>query len=89
MPADPPRAGLAHDLGYGGLADGSLETVMHDPRIIWPDTLSVAANSDLYLLANQLNRDTRYQYGSDMRRPPYYLFRVRLDDGQPVLLGGP
>ena len=37
-------------------ADGKWETVVYDPRLLWPDTLSVAADGYLYVTANQLHR---------------------------------
>jgi sugar lactone lactonase YvrE len=53
---------------------------------LWPDTLSLAAaDGYLYVTANQLHRQARYHKGSDLRRKPYTLFRVRVD-AQPVLL---
>jgi sugar lactone lactonase YvrE len=61
------------------------ETVTHDPRLLWPDTLSLAADGYLYITANQLHRQARYHKGRDLRRKPYTLFRVRID-AQPVLL---
>jgi len=36
--------------------DGAWETVAHDPRLLWPDTMSVAADDYLYVTANQLHR---------------------------------
>ena len=36
--------------------DGTWETVAHDPRLLWPDTLSVATDGYLYVTANQLHR---------------------------------
>ncbi len=36
--------------------DGAWETVAHDPRLLWPDTMSVAADGHLYVTANQLHR---------------------------------
>jgi hypothetical protein len=60
------------------------ETVAQDPRLLWPDTLSVAANGYLYITANQLHRQKRFQ-GADLRRRPYTLFRV-LIGAQPILL---
>jgi hypothetical protein len=57
----------------------------HDPRLLWPDTLSLAADGYLYVTANQLHRQARYNKGNDLRRKPYTLFRVRTD-AQPVLL---
>jgi sugar lactone lactonase YvrE len=65
--------------------DGEGETVAHDPRLLWPDTMSVAADGHLYVTANQLHRQAKYQRGEDKRRKPYTLFRVRVD-ARPVLL---
>jgi sugar lactone lactonase YvrE len=65
--------------------DGEWETLVHDPRLLWPDTLSLATDSYLYVTANQLHRQPRFQNGLDRRRKPYSLFRVRVD-AQPVLL---
>jgi len=65
-------------------ADGSWETLVHDPRVLWPDTLSVA-DDGLYFIANQLHRQPNYHDGKDLRQKPYSLFRVKLD-GKPVRL---
>lgn len=65
--------------------EGNWETVVHDPRLLWPDTLSLAADGYLYVTANQLHRQARFHRGHDLRRKPYTLFRVRID-AQPVLL---
>lgn len=55
------------------------ETVIHDPRLLWPDTLSLAADGYLYVTANQLHRQARFHNGRDLRRKPYTLFRIRVD----------
>jgi sugar lactone lactonase YvrE len=65
--------------------DREWETLIHDPRLLWPDTLSLATDGYLYVTANQLHRQARYHNGRDLRRKPYTLFRVRID-AQPVLL---
>ena len=65
--------------------DGIWETVMSDPRLLWPDTLALATDGYLYLTANQLHRQKRYHDGKDLRKTPYTLFRVKLD-AEPVLL---
>ncbi|MFI7609377.1 L-dopachrome tautomerase-related protein [Micromonospora sp. NPDC049366] len=65
--------------------DGEYETLVHDPRLLWPDTMSVATDGHLYVTANQLHRQPAYQGGQDLRRKPYALFRLRIDAG-PVLL---
>ena len=64
---------------------GAWETVVHDSRLLWPDTLSLATDGYLYITANQLHRQARFHKGRDLRRRPYTLFRVRID-AQPVLL---
>lgn len=65
--------------------ENTWETVAHDPRLLWPDTLSVATDGYLYVTANQLHRQARYHDGQDLRAKPYTLFRVRVD-AQPVML---
>lgn len=61
--------------------DGRWETVVHDPRLLWPDTMSVAADGHLYVTANQLYRQDKYRGGRDERRKPYTLFRTPIDAG--------
>ncbi|HEX8385951.1 MAG TPA: L-dopachrome tautomerase-related protein [Rubricoccaceae bacterium] len=65
--------------------DGEWETLVSDPRLIWPDTLSLAGDGYLYVTANQLNRQAKYHRGHDLRQKPYSLFRVKVD-GTPVRL---
>jgi len=64
---------------------GRWETIAEDPRILWPDTLSVGTDGYLYFTANQLHRQGGFHGGQDLRRPPYQLLRVKIDAG-PVLL---
>lgn len=66
-------------------SNGEWETVVHDPRLLWPDTMSVAVDGYLYVTANQLHRQTKYQQGKDLRQKPYTLFRIGIN-AQPVLL---
>lgn len=74
-----------HNAVHRRLPDGSWETVVHDPRLLWPDTMSVAADGHLYVTANQLYRQDKYRGGQDQRRKPYILFRTPIDAG-PVRL---
>jgi len=74
-----------HNAVHRRLPDGTWETVVHDPRLLWPDTLSVAADGHLYLTSNQLYRQDKYRGGKDERRKPYVLFRTRIDS-EPVRL---
>ena len=65
--------------------EGEWETIVHDSRLLWPDTLSLASDGYLYVTANQLHRQARFHNGRDMRRKPYTLFRIKVD-AKPVLL---
>ena len=60
-------------------------TLVEDPKVVWADTMSVAANGYLYFTSNQLNRQAGYNNGVDLRKKPYHLFRVKID-GTPILL---
>jgi sugar lactone lactonase YvrE len=64
---------------------GMWETVVQDPRLMWTDTMCVATDGYLYVTANQLHRQAKYQNGKDLRQKPYTLFRIRID-AEPVLL---
>jgi sugar lactone lactonase YvrE len=65
--------------------DGDYETLVHDPRVLWPDTLCVAEDGYLYFTANQLHRQARFHHGRDEREKPYVLFRTRVN-ARPVRL---
>jgi sugar lactone lactonase YvrE len=65
--------------------DGEWKTIAHDPRILWPDTLSVASDGYLYVTANQLHRQAQFHEGQDLREKPYVLFRLKIDAGAVLL----
>jgi sugar lactone lactonase YvrE len=67
------------------LSDGTIELVVRDPHMLWPDTLSMASDGYLYFTANQLHRQARYHNGQDLRQKPYSLFRVNVN-AEPVSL---
>ena len=64
---------------------GLYRTLVRSPQILWPDTLSVAANGYLYFTANQLHRQPSFHSGEDQRVKPYSIMRVKIDGG-PVRL---
>lgn len=68
------------------LPNGLYETVIHDARLLWPDTLDISRDGYLYIISNQLHRQGGYNSGRDRREKPYLLTRVKIDAG-PVLLG--
>ncbi len=60
-------------------SETGFETLVHDPRALWPDTLSLAADGYLYFTANQVERQASFNNGQDLRQKPYVLFRVKVD----------
>jgi sugar lactone lactonase YvrE len=66
-------------------ADKIWETLVYDSRLLWPDTLSLARDGYLYVTANQLHRQPRYNKGKDLRVKPYTVFRIQVN-AQPVML---
>jgi sugar lactone lactonase YvrE len=62
------------------LPNGTMETIAHDPRILWPDTFSIGPDQYLYVIVNQLHRQARFHYGKDLREKPYSLFRIKIDE---------
>jgi sugar lactone lactonase YvrE len=66
-------------------ADSTWSTVLHHPRALWPDTLSLAADGYLYVSNNQLPRAPLFNTGHDARISPYEIVRVAVD-AKPVRL---
>ncbi len=60
--------------------NGTMETIAHDPRILWPDTFSIGPDRYLYFIVNQLHRQSRFHYGKDLRQKPYSLLRMKIDE---------
>lgn len=58
----------------------TIKTIVHDPRILWPDTFSISPNQYLYVIVNQLNRQARFHYGKDLRQKPYSLLRMKIGE---------
>ncbi len=68
------------------LPNGLFETLVQDDRLLWPDTMSLPGNGYLYVTSNQLNRTKGYNYGKDLRKKPYSLFRIKVADAGPIRL---
>jgi sugar lactone lactonase YvrE len=62
------------------LPNGIMETLAHDPRILWPDTFSIGPDQYLYVIVNQLHRQARFHHGKDLRQKPYSLLRMKIDE---------
>ena len=64
---------------------GLTETLVHDPRLLWPDTMSLSDDGYLYVTSNQLHRQPTMHNGEDLRKKPYQLFRIKVQ-AKPVRL---
>lgn len=58
--------------------DGRLETLVQDKRLIWPDTFALGDDGYLYITCSQINRDKKYNGGTDKTDYPYRLYKVKL-----------
>jgi sugar lactone lactonase YvrE len=67
-------------------ADGTWSTVLHGPKMLWPDTLSLASDGYLYVSVNQLPRSPLFNGGVDDRIAPYLILRVPVPDSTPIRL---
>lgn len=83
LEADANGAIYASDYEHNGirkrLPDGQWQTLVHDPRVLWPDTLSIGTDGYLYFIVNQLHRQPVFHGGNDLRDRPYSLFRIEID----------
>ncbi len=68
------------------LPNGLFETLVADPRLLWPDTMSLAGDGYLYVNSNQLERQKGYNYGKDLRVKPFSMFRIKVADATPIRL---
>lgn len=68
-----------HDAIRRRLPSGEIETLVYDPRVLWPDTLSLGTDGYLYFTCNQIGRIKGFNNGRDRREKPYSIFRVKVD----------
>ncbi|WP_101946397.1 SMP-30/gluconolactonase/LRE family protein [Mycobacterium sp. 3519A] len=64
---------------------GEWTTVLQAGELLWPDTLAIAADGQLYVSVNQLPRLPLFNHGADDRIPPYLIIRVDIG-AQPIRL---
>jgi len=68
------------DLGNNAItvlrADGNLETLVQDDRLLWPDALSFGEPGWLYIAVNQLHRSPPLNGGVETAEPPFRIMRV-------------
>jgi sugar lactone lactonase YvrE len=60
------------------LPNGTIETVVQDPRLLWPDSFAIGPDGSLYATVNQLHRQAEFGGGVDRRERPFLLVRIPL-----------
>ena len=59
---------------------GKMETLVQDPRIIWPDSMGIGSDGYLYFSCAQLNRLPQWTGGKDEVAYPFAVYRVKIDN---------
>ena len=54
----------------------SIEQVITDKRLMWPDTLSWGPNDELYVTTSQIENMPRFNNGKSTRTEPYKLWKI-------------
>ncbi|BCU79322.1 L-dopachrome tautomerase-related protein [Luteolibacter sp. LG18] len=58
--------------------EGKVETLVHDERLIWPDSLGIGSDGYLYLTASQICRDAKFNGGKPAYSLPFRAYKVKL-----------
>ncbi len=58
--------------------DGTIDTIIRDDRIRWPDSMDISPDDYLYFTASQIDRMPRFNHGNDLRVVPYSMFKIWL-----------
>ena len=58
-----------------------VEILASGPDLVWPDTFWITPDRWLYVSATQVNRRPEYNGGEDRQKPPYGIYRMRIDAG--------
>ncbi|MVZ60815.1 L-dopachrome tautomerase-related protein [Sphingobacterium humi] len=58
--------------------DGSIELVVQDPRLLWPDSLGVGADGYLYFSCAQMQLLPQWNNGEDKVQYPFQVYRIKV-----------
>lgn len=56
-----------------------IATLIQDPLLQWPDTLSLAADGHMYVTTSQIHRMPKFNGGESQQKGPFALYRFRLN----------
>lgn len=57
----------------------TLEPIIRDTRLDWPDNVAIGRDGYLYIAVNQLQRTPPFTGSEDRGQPPYYIYRVKIE----------
>lgn len=58
----------------------SLETIVQDPRLVWPDSFAWSPDGSLYVTTSQVNRMPFYNESTNKPKMPYRIFKINLEN---------
>jgi sugar lactone lactonase YvrE len=58
--------------------DLKMTTLLHDDRLIWPDSYAVSKDGYLFVTCSQIQKQPDYNGGVNKRTTPYTIYKVRL-----------
>ncbi|RQV16031.1 gluconolaconase [Burkholderia cenocepacia] len=62
-------------------SDGTVTQLVSSPMLLWPDTMAVSPQGDLYVTSSQHNRGPSFHDGVDLRQRPFALYRIHIGAG--------
>lgn len=57
-------------------ADKTMELVAQDDKLMWPDSLAISPDNELYVTDSQIQLMPRFSGGQDKHMSPYKLYRI-------------
>jgi sugar lactone lactonase YvrE len=66
---------VTHDAVTRLAPDGTLERVVEDRKLQWPDTMSEGPDGTLYVSASHINNSPPFNQGQSTRNEPYRVFK--------------
>jgi len=67
---------LEHNAILRRRTDSTVETVVADEALAWPDSLAISPEGDLYVTVSQIHLSARFSDGRNRRTQPYRLYRI-------------
>ncbi|MBG0511597.1 hypothetical protein I3J13_22710 [Agrobacterium sp. MOPV5] len=58
------------------------ETLIEDPRILWPDNIALGPEDWIYVVANHLDTTPAFTGAADEGHPPFYIYRFKHDHNE-------